>query len=136
MQLLSTSTICWFCYCPELLKAVNKDGACSVSDVFFSLIQFYFRYRLAQTFMDHQLHTNTKEFIQVCLPFFHETLIITQILTTTNQIMLSKMHYFLHFHGPHSITSLTHYQSHYIITQMITSYVKLGYIISLHHFMN
>ena len=26
--------------------------------------------RPSQTFMDHPLHTNTKEFLQVCLPFF------------------------------------------------------------------
>ena len=66
--------------------------------------------------------------------FFHKTLIITQILTTTNKTMLSKMHYFLHFHVPHSITSVTYYHSHYIIIQMITNYAKLGLIISLHQF--
>ena len=26
--------------------------------------------RTAQTFMDHPLHTNAKEFLQICLPFF------------------------------------------------------------------
>ena len=92
--------------------------------------------RTAQTFMDYLLHTNTEEFCQVSLPFFpqYTYFTITQILTTINQITLTKMHYFPHFHGPHTITSVTHCHSHYIIIQMIMNYVKLGYIISLQHF--
>ena len=31
---------------------------------------FHYNPGTAQNFMDHPLHTNTKEFLQVCLPFF------------------------------------------------------------------
>ena len=55
----------------------------------------------AQTFTTHPLHTNTKQFLQVCLPFFLNIPTTTRILTTNNQFMLTKMPFSPHFHGPH-----------------------------------
>ena len=85
--------------------------------------------RPAPAFIDHLLHTNTKEFLECARHFFHNILTFTQILTTNNQNTLTKKHYFPHFHGPHTIISVTHYHSDYIIIQMIMNYVKLGSII-------
>ena len=46
-----------------------------------------------------------KNFPNYAYQFFHNTLMITQILTTTNQNILTKMHFFLDFHGPHTISN-------------------------------
>ena len=60
---------------------------------------------------------------------FHNILTITQILTTTNLITLTKMPSSAHFHGPHINISKTRHQFHYIIIQTTLNCVKLDYII-------
>ena len=62
--------------------------------------------RPTQSLTNHQLHTNTEEFLQVCSPFFYNVLTIIQILTTNNQITLTKDHYF-----PLSWTSYIHFSN-------------------------
>ena len=60
--------------------------------------------------------------------FFQDTLTIKLILTTINELKLTNMPCFPHFHIPHTILSVTPCQSHYIITQTTMSSVTLDYI--------
>ena len=69
-----------------------------------------------------------KNFSECANHSFHKIPTITQILTRNNQITLTKKHYFPHFHGPHTMISVTHYHSHYILVETTMNYVKLDYI--------
>ena len=61
------------------------------------------------TIVNHPLHTKTKDFLKICLPFFPDTPTFIQTLMTNTLIMLMRTYYTQHFHGHNFITSLIHY---------------------------
>ena len=51
------------------------------------------------TYINHLLHTNTKEFLQICLPFSQNIHISIPTPTMKNQTMSTSMSYIPHSHG-------------------------------------
>ena len=90
--------------------------------------------RAAQTFMDHPLQTNTKEFFHVGLPFFPQYNYYHSNPNNEQPNYVNENALFPTLSWTYTIISVNHYHSHYITIQMTMNYVKTGYIISLQHF--
>ena len=77
-----------------------------------------------RTFSVHPLHTNTKEFLQECLPFFPQYFYFKTNTNNDQWTYVNEHALFPSF----SWTSYYHYHSHFEITQTTMNCTTLGYI--------
>ena len=75
------------------------------------------------TFVNHPLHTNTKQFLQIRLLFSLNIRTSIQTPMMKNPIMLRNKFYTLHLHGHPITTLLTHYHYHILTPLMKMKYV-------------
>ena len=83
----------------KAVRAYNNYHLSTIS----ILVQFTMTFKFIESSLKNE--TRLSHFHnQTQLSHFHSILTITQILTTTYKIILTEMHYFPPFHGPHTIS--------------------------------